>query len=187
MTERLGRERPGSLGYAPLLGLLVVVAGCVAPGGWSSEPDGVTSERATGTPEADGATGEPATGTPATDGGEPTPGNGDSPVDKSSRPDALESSLYGLVTADDRAAYAETWNLNYRDGRVAVVVELQENRELPDEFDVEVRSRYEHLVQATVPVDELVALSEHENVSFVRRPREPATDALTPSTPTNDS
>lgn len=148
----------------------------------------MTSDPATGTPEADGATGEPATGTPATDGGEPTPGNGsDSPVDKSSRPDALESSLYGLVTADDRAAYAETWNLNYRDGRVAVVVELRENRELPDEFDVSIETRYEHLVQATVPVDELVALSEHENVSFVRTPREPALDAPSDRTPTNDS
>lgn len=138
--------------------------------------------------ESDGATGEPATGVPVTDGGEPTPGNGpDLPVDKGSRPDALESGLYGLVTADDRTAYADIWNLEYRDGSVEVVVELRDNRELPDEFDVEVRSRYEHLVQASVAVDDLVPLSEHENVRFVRTPYRPATDEPSVHTPTNDS
>lgn len=96
-------------------------------------------------------------------------------TDVPDQPPALESVLYGLVTAENRTAYAADRDLTLRDDKVRVVIELHSGTEVPPAFDVTVETRYENLVQAFVPVCELVPLSEHENVSFVRSPQQPVT------------
>lgn len=170
---------PDQRGLVPVLGALVVLAGCVSPG----TPDGA-SPAAPEPPTPTDAPGRSATATPnATPGAnatlthapDATPGKGD-------QPDALESRLYGLVVAENRSAYAAARDLRLRNGSVHVVVELHEGKPLPREFDLDVRTTYENLVRAFVPVDDLVPVAEHGNVSFVRTPREAA-----PGSPSIDS
>lgn len=188
VERTVGRTSSGRLriGYASLVSLLVV-SGCLAPGGFSGGVERTATETVADAP----TNGPPSASEPTTatdDGEEPTHANESvSPGDKESQPDALESSLYGLVAAENRTAYAETWDLTFRNGSVEVVVELRDGRQLPDEFDGSVQSRYENLVQATVSVDELVALSEHENVSFVRSPRRADAHHHSSTSPTDDS
>ncbi|UWG46958.1 ABC-type Fe3+-hydroxamate transport system, periplasmic component [Halanaeroarchaeum sp. HSR-CO] len=91
-------------------------------------------------------------------------------------PDALDSTLAGLVQADDRDAYAETHDLDYDDGRVAVVVELQPDAELPEGYDLNVTARHDELVQAWVQVEDLPSLASEEEVRFVRPPHTPEAD-----------
>lgn len=97
-----------------------------------------------------------------TDGGEASP----------TKHPSLESVLVRLIAAENRTAFAEDHGLRLRDGQVLVVIELVEGESLPDGFDVDVTASHDELVQAYVAVDELTALAEHRNVSFVRTPRE---------------
>lgn len=178
---------PDRRGLVPVLGALVVLAGCVSPGtpdGASpatpapSTPTDAPGRSATATSNATpgaNATSAPDVNVTLTHAPDATPGKGD-------QPDALESRLYGLVVAENRSAYAEARDLRLRNGSALVVVELHEGAAPPREFDLDVRTRYENLVRAFVPVDDLVPLAEHENVSFVRTPREAA-----PGSPSIDS
>jgi len=84
---------------------------------------------------------------------------------------SIESELYGLVTADDREAYAERRGIELDDGRVMVTLELEpEDAEVPPEADVE--SRFGGRANAWVHVDSVVAVAEYEQVRFVRFPDE---------------
>jgi hypothetical protein len=97
----------------------------------------------------------------ATDGGGATP----------TKHPALESVLVRLIAAENRTAFAADHDLRLRDGKVLVVIELVEGESIPGGFEVDVTSSHDELVQAYVPIDELSALAEHRNVSFVRTPR----------------
>lgn len=177
-----GRRSTGSRLAVSLLGA-VLLAGCVSPGSPSSTTSAPststapTVESRTATTDIPDGTTTDTLGSNATltHGSNVTIGEGDQPA-------ALESRLYGLVTAENRTAYAAARGLDLRNGSVLVVVELRPGRELPASFDVTVRSRYENLVQAFVPVGDLVPIAEHGNVSFVRTPHEPVTDAPSLST-----
>jgi hypothetical protein len=82
----------------------------------------------------------------------------------------LESVLARLVQSDNRTAFAEEHGLQVRDGRVLVVVELENGTDLPDGYDLNVTSRYGTEIQAYVAVDDLLALVEEEVVRVVRTP-----------------
>jgi len=165
----------------------VALVAVVLVGGCSGSPDATV----TGTPDTDraattdnnpdGATastespdaGEQATATATTqppvrtDGGE-----NQTPETTAAKPapSALDSRLYALTTADDPASYAETHGIEYRDGSVTVVVELEPGAALPREFDLTVTATADDRVQASVPVGQLIALAEHENTTVVRTP-----------------
>lgn len=111
-----------------------------------------------GVPTRQAATPSPT----ATDGGEAPP----------TKHPSLESVLVRLIAAENRTAFAEEHDLRLRDGQVLVVIELVEGESLPDGFNVDVTTRHEEIVQAYVAIDELSAVAEHRNVSFVRTPRE---------------
>lgn len=91
--------------------------------------------------------------------------------------------LAGYLDADNRSAYADERGLRTRDGRVEVVVELRDGRSLPDAYDVTVTAAHDDLVQAYVAVEDLRALAADENVSEVRAPNRPATDAASGGSP----
>lgn len=83
----------------------------------------------------------------------------------------LADVLVGLVRADDRAAYATENRLDYRDGRVRVVVELVSGGELPPDVAVDVVARGTDVVEAYVDPDDLPRLADSEAVTAVRPPR----------------
>lgn len=91
-------------------------------------------------------------------------------------PDALDSRLAGLYSAENRTEYADTHGLEYDDGQVEVVVELASGADLPDGYDVTVTARHDELVQAWVDVDDLPGIASDEDVGFVRPPHTPDTD-----------
>ena len=85
----------------------------------------------------------------------------------------LADSLAELVEADDREAFAERRNLDYRNGEVQVLVELEPDGERPDEYLSEVTTEFRTMIIAWVKIDELVDLALDENVRSVR-PEPPA-------------
>lgn len=151
-------------GAAPALGVLVLLAGCIGVSPPTADEAGPT-----------GLWGEPTSAQQfSTDCGSGTLAEGQTPAPRSDKPpEALDSRLYGLVTAENRSAYASDHDLRFENGSVLAVVELRPNRTLPAGFVMRVRARSGNLVQAEVPVCGLVPISEHRNVSFVRPPVEP--------------
>jgi len=100
-----------------------------------------------------------------------TPSTVDTPTP--SQPPALDPQLYQLVIADNRSDYAEQQGLAYRNGSVQAVIELETDASLPEGFAVVVELRHDRLIQGYVPVESLVPLANHGNVSAVRPPNEP--------------
>ncbi|NEU58432.1 hypothetical protein [Halorussus sp. MSC15.2] len=100
---------------------------------------------------------------------------------------SLDSRLVRLLNATNRSAYAARNGLTFGNGSVLVVVELRQNRTLPAGFAADVRTRHGRLVQASVPASTLRSLAEHTNVSYVRPPRQPVTEAPPQETPGNDT
>jgi hypothetical protein len=88
------------------------------------------------------------------------------------QPENIESVLYQLVQAQEREDFALNHGLYLKDGKVRVVIELNNDTEAPDfeRYGVEIETRYENLVQALVPVDNLINLSEESNINFIRTP-----------------
>lgn len=93
----------------------------------------------------------------------------------------LADVLVGLVRAEDRAAYAASENLDYRDGRVRVVVELESGAEPPSDVSLERVVRTDDAVEASVRPDDLPRLAAAPGVRVVRPPR--SSTALQPSDP----
>lgn len=86
----------------------------------------------------------------------------------------VSSVLRQLVSADDREAFASAHGIDLRNGRVVVVVELDGRSTVPDGYDVTVEQTAtvggETFVQAWVPVDDVVPLSDEPGVAYVRLP-----------------
>ena len=86
-------------------------------------------------------------------------------------PENLESVLYQLVECQNRDDFAEANALYLKDGKVRVIIELNKNNEdLEFNDDIVIETKYENLIQALVPVDNLILLSEDENVGYIRAP-----------------
>jgi hypothetical protein len=153
--ERTGWTRRACLAAAALVG-----AGCLeAPRGETGGDDG--------TPDPSTASTSTPTATPPST---PTP-----PVDSPNVADVL----VGLVRAEDRAAYAATTDLDYRDGRVLVVVELVPDGELPTGVPLDVVARGATSVEAYVDPDEIPRLAAAQDVRVVRPPRSTAPQSTT--------
>lgn len=93
---------------------------------------------------------------------------------KASECPQMESRLYDLTTATDPAAFAQSHGLYYGDGRTRVVVVLvapEAGTSILTQYDAQVETRYESLVQVLVPPAELCDLSNDPQVQFVRAPR----------------
>lgn len=94
--------------------------------------------------------------------------------------DDLAPTLSELVSADNPEEYAQENNLQYTNGSVLVVIELQANTSVPDNYQVEVEYTYstedKRLVQGNVSVSQLVELASEEQVEYIRPPTEGVTD-----------
>lgn len=102
-----------------------------------------------------------------------TPSTVDTDTPTPAQPPALDPQLYQLVIADNRSDYAEQQGLTYRNGSVQAVIELETGASLPERFAVDVELRHDRLIQGYVPVESLVPLAKHGNVSAVRPPNKP--------------
>lgn len=94
-------------------------------------------------------------------------------VDRLPERSPLAEPLPTLVEADNREAFAEERNLNYRNGEVEVLIELEPHGERPDEYISEVSTEFDVMIIAWVEIDVLVELAQEENVRQVR-PEPPA-------------
>jgi len=87
---------------------------------------------------------------------------------------AIDSTLYALTIAEDRAKYASTHNLRIIGLRVEVVAEKVPGGSLAEQFDPYVVSETEQLAKLVLPMDELLPLAKSLNVGYVRPPYQPA-------------
>jgi hypothetical protein len=102
-------------------------------------------------------------------------------------PEKLESVLYQLINAQNRADFAEAHGLYLTDDRVRVIIELNDTEVSEIEnvltgYGAVIETYYKNLVQALVPADKLIALSEEPGVRYIRTPRTPV--PLPTQTPT---
>jgi hypothetical protein len=95
----------------------------------------------------------------------------ETPVGKSAN---VSSTLVELVRAEDRESFAAAHGIEFEDGRAVVVVELRDRSTLPEGYDARVQQTAtvdgRTVVQALVPVDRILALSEEPGVEYVRLP-----------------
>lgn len=84
----------------------------------------------------------------------------------------LDSRFIGLVSAENRTAYALDHGLRLENDRVLALIELRMGTTFPSKFDIRIRARYENFLEGYVQVCDLVPISKHQNVSFVRPPTE---------------
>lgn len=91
-------------------------------------------------------------------------------------PSPLAKPLPGLVVADDREAYANEHDFDYRDGAVKVEIELEPDGKAPEEYLVEVLSEYGRTIIAFVLVDDLVDLATDKDVRIVKPPTDSKTN-----------
>lgn len=149
----IGLEGPVQALTVPLI-LVASVAGCTAPGP-SSGPQAASTPTAT--------VESTATQTPTSVDTTPTQ------TPTVSQPSSLESTLYRLVQADDRASFAETHGIRLRNGDALVVIELADDADLPGGYDIDVTVRVQDSVEAYVDVDDLLPLAREEAVRRIRR------------------
>ncbi|HJH26701.1 MAG TPA: hypothetical protein C5S37_08000, partial [Methanophagales archaeon] len=95
--------------------------------------------------------------------------------DTKGNPEKIESVLYQLMKAQKRDDFAEAHGLYLIDDKVRVVIELNNTEVLNREkiikrYDGTMETYHENLVQALVPVDNLIPLSENPSVIYVRTP-----------------
>ena len=85
----------------------------------------------------------------------------------------LESALYQLTQATDTETFARLRAIDLIEGRVRVIVELDEGGVLDTGAGAVIESRYQNLVRVLVPIDQLLPLSQQTGVRFVRLPQRP--------------
>ena len=95
--------------------------------------------------------------------------------DTKQKPEKIESVLYQVVKAQKRDDFAEAHGLYLKEGKVRVVIEIENTEVLKIEnvlkgYGAVMETYHENLVQALVPVDDLIALSEDPDVNYIRTP-----------------
>ena len=90
-------------------------------------------------------------------------------IDRLPERSPLADPLPTLVTADDRNAFASRRNLEYREGKVRVLVDFEPDGSRPEEYLSAVETDLRTGVVAWVSVDDLVDLALDENVRLVNR------------------
>ncbi len=86
----------------------------------------------------------------------------------------LEDRLYRLTISQDPEAYARQAGLDYSQGRVRVVIELESaEARAPQLPGLAVEARAERPAQALVPVERLCELAAANGVRLVRAPAQP--------------
>lgn len=81
-----------------------------------------------------------------------------------------------IMNSSEPSTVAERHGVTYENGSVLVVVELGEDEQLPEGYDVEVRQRFEgageNLVEGYVPIESIRGLSSEPSVEYIRVPAE---------------
>lgn len=178
MTRRRREVLSGGCGCA-----VALVAGCVT--------DGTDDSAGTDAPEtnaSDEETSIPAAEAGSVSGAErnsgDSDGSGGDTADDSDAPtndqeDTARSPLSNVIArvadAADPEAVAAEYDIEYRDGTVRVLVQLEPGGELPEAHISKVATELDGAVIAWVHVDALVPLGDDEHVRSVRRvpPAEP--------------
>ena len=86
----------------------------------------------------------------------------------------IESTLYGLVVANDWFAFSEANALTQVGLRVEIVAEKLPGGVLPSNFSSHVIEESESLVKLLLPIDELLALAQSASIGYVRIAYQPA-------------
>lgn len=105
---------------------------------------------------------------------------GDDEMDSSENKEAnksiekVDSTLIRLMDASDKEEFAERNGLSYSEGRVKVIVEMEDGATMPRNYNTTKETNYtgqgENLAQAYVQIDNIRSLSNEKGVRYVRPP-----------------
>jgi hypothetical protein len=96
------------------------------------------------------------------------------PVPRTNKCPRLESTLLNLSTAENPAAFAQSNRLFYDGAATRVIIELptaDAGISFLNEYNAQIESETESLVQALVPLTDLCALANDSQIKFIRVPR----------------
>jgi hypothetical protein len=95
------------------------------------------------------------------------------PANKTS-PTNLESVLYQLSQSSNPVEFAKNHDIEVKDNRVRVIIELKNQTDtISPRFNITIESSDKNLVQALVPISNLIELSDEPYVNFIRTPLRP--------------
>lgn len=87
--------------------------------------------------------------------------------------DKVQQTLFELATAKDHSKYAKQHpELEYA-AMVRVVIRLKPDATLPEGFVILEESRYENEIQAWIPLEKLLELSQQPQIEYISVPRKP--------------
>ena len=91
----------------------------------------------------------------------------------------LQKQLFELATSEKTEEYVKRSNIEYKDGRVQIVIEVSGTEWIEDvvwaidALDGQIETKLDTLVQARVSPDALLKLAKHPRVIFIRLPARP--------------
>jgi hypothetical protein len=88
----------------------------------------------------------------------------------------IDSELIGLRDAANKSEYARIHGLTVRNNAVSVVAVLRAGTEPPSSVG-EIEIVHNNTAVMMIPIDRLNALAKHQNVTYVRAPRQPVTSS----------
>lgn len=94
----------------------------------------------------------------------------ENPVTQKAPVVSVDSRLQQVAKSDNPEQMAQQLNIPFQNGMVKVRIQLQKNKSIPNEFNLEIESRADNLVLAWIDVEQLTHLAKHENVTFIRQP-----------------
>lgn len=86
----------------------------------------------------------------------------------------IDSTLYGLVVAEDWFAYAAAKGITQVGLRVEIVAEKLPDTVVAEEFGEYVIEESASLVQLLLPIDQLLSLAQSTSIGYVRLPYQPS-------------
>ncbi len=82
----------------------------------------------------------------------------------------LDQVLYQLATSKDPKAFAIQKGINMSGESVRVIITVADGADIPGEFHVIIEQRDKNIIQALVPVNELLDLANEPGVSYIKVP-----------------
>lgn len=163
-TADVTRDRRGVLRAGCGCVSLVLFGGCVG----EQPEDAANGSSSAADDGADSSSSENETESTTADGNAGEADRADSDDNGMTDRSPLSNSIAQVAGADNPEPVADAHDIEYRDGEVRVLVQLEPGGELPEDHISTVITELEGSVTAWVAVDSLVALGDDENVRSVR-------------------
>lgn len=99
--------------------------------------------------------------------------------------------LDDLIEAEDPSEVADSKGLNYKNGSVLLVIEIQDDERLPEKYGLETVQKYSKenvtLVEVYIDIDNIRDLANDSSVDYIRPPSQPVAVSQSTGNGSSDS